>query len=112
VMLHRACHAVIILKGTSSIPAESDLLTLSGFKRLVTIQLPRVLVTPCGRCQVPCTGECVCGASYCSAACLDAGECSGCGCGESSNDKKCAEELMYLTPVAWGAAPLALHSRS
>jgi hypothetical protein len=103
VMLHRACHAVVSLKPSASPPADpdTDCMTLAAFKRLVTVHLPRVLITPCSRCATPCAGECVCGAAYCSAACLEAEECNGCAGG-------CAQELKYLTPVAWGQAPLAL----
>jgi hypothetical protein len=99
VMLHRSCHAVITLKPSATLPPDSEVMTLSGFKRLVTVQLPRLLVTPCSRCHVPCTGECVCGRSYCSASCLTADQCSGCQDG-------CCDELLYLTPIAWGRAPL------
>ena len=101
VMLHRACNAVVCLKASSSQPADSELMTLPAFKRLVTIKVPRLLVSPCSRCHIPCTGECVCGASYCSAACLEADQCRGCSSG-------CCQELKYLTPVAWGRAPLDL----
>ena len=100
-LLHRAAHAVVSLKPSATLPPATEVMPLSGFKRLVTIQLPRLLVTPCSRCATPCTGECVCGASYCSAQCLEAEQCNSCA-------KGCAEELKYLTPVAWGRAPLDL----
>jgi len=99
VLLHRSYNAIVTLKPAATPPADSDLIPLSAFKRLVTVQLPRLLVTPCSRCHVPCTGECVCGRSYCSAACLTADQCSGCKEG-------CCDELLYLTPIAWGRAPL------
>lgn len=99
VMLHRSCNALVTLRASASPPADSDPMTLSDFKRLVTVQLPRLLVTPCSRCHIPCTGECVCGRSYCSAACLAADQCSGC-------EEGSCDELLYLTPIAWGRAPI------
>lgn len=102
-MLHRAAHATVSLKTSAKVPSDSDPLTLAAFKRLVTVQLPRVLVAPCSRCATLCTGECVCGSRYCSAECLAADRCDGCA-------HLSCPELKYLTPVAWGRTPLEITS--
>ena len=99
VILHRAAHAVVTPKANVTIPSDAELLTLISFKQLVNIRLPPILVTPCNTCQTLCTSECVCGLTYCSSTCLESGLCKGCTDG-------CVPALKYLTPVAWGRAPI------
>lgn len=67
--LHRQAHAKTTLKPDATVFGDDALLLLGEFLRTHDVAYPNIQVGRCDSCGIPTLGECLCGESYCSAAC-------------------------------------------